>query len=167
MFEVIEQGKVYTLCNLMVKLSNRRYTSIPNDYCLVLSEDTQVQQCANDPKITRFGFTFVGLAEIEGLPAEQRVDVIGIILEIAEPAQISMRDGTKREKRSLTLADESKVSIDVTIWGPEIFQRYNLQVGQIIAFRCCRISEYYGRTLNASWDTNDICVDMGGHPREQ
>ena len=105
----------------MVKLSNRRYTSIPNDYCLILSEDTQVQQCANDTKITRFGFTFVGLAEIEELPPEKRVDVIGIILEIAEPAQISMRDGTKKEKRSLTLADESKVSIDVTIWGPEIF----------------------------------------------
>jgi len=47
----------------------------------------------------------------------QRIDVIGIVLNVGEAGSISLKDGTKKEKRSVTLGDESKVSIDVTFWG--------------------------------------------------
>ena len=146
-------------------MANRKYTSIKNDYCLILTEDTRIEKCADDPKITRFGFSFTSLANIEELPPNQRVDVIGLILEISEPTIINLKDGSKKEKRQLTLGDEGKVCIDIALWGAEISDRFNLQVGQVIALKSCRISEYYGRTLNASSDVNDVCVDLTDHER--
>ena len=65
----------------------------------------------------------------------------------------------------MTLGDEGKVCIDVALWGAEISDRFNLQVGQVIALKACRISEYAGRTLNASSDVNDVSVDLIDHER--
>ena len=46
--EVLEQGKVYTFGGGTVKLANKRYTSIPNDYCLTFDQGTQIQPCGED-----------------------------------------------------------------------------------------------------------------------
>ena len=51
------------------------------------------------------------------MPANQRVDVIGIVLDVGLPIKIKTKDGNERDKASVTLGDESKVSIEVSIWG--------------------------------------------------
>ena len=45
------------------------------------------------------------------------VDVIGVILDVGLTSQLTLRDGTEKDKRLLTIIDESKVSIGVTLWG--------------------------------------------------
>lgn len=73
-----------------------------------------------------------------------------------------MRDGSKRDKQSLTLADESQVSIEISLWG-ECCTTFTLQVGQIVALKSCRVSDYAGRSLNASGDVADIYIELD-HP---
>ena len=39
---ILEQEGVYTFSNGLVKLANKRFTSIANDYCLTFSKDSMV-----------------------------------------------------------------------------------------------------------------------------
>ena len=76
---------------------------------------------------------------------------------------INLRDGNQRARRTLLIGDESQVSIGVTLWS-EACDAHDFEIGQIIAFKSCRVSDYSGKSLNASWDPRDIKRDLR-HPR--
>ena len=40
--EKVEQNKIYTIAGGEVKISNKKFTSIKNDYCLTLGRDTEI-----------------------------------------------------------------------------------------------------------------------------
>ena len=92
------------------------------------------------------------------------IDVIGVILDVQETSAIIVRStGESRDKRTLTIGDESNVSIGVTLWGT-VCQAHDYNVGQIVALKACRVSEYNGRSLNASSDVEDVFFSPK-HPR--
>ena len=123
--------------------------------------------CENDPQISTYGFTFTRLSAIEEivqLPCT--IDVIGVVLEVGETGTINLRDGGTREKRVIKIGDESRLSIDVTLWGNTLCEAFNFEEGQVIVFRSCRVSEYMGKSLNASRDVDDVIIDLvTKHPR--
>ena len=73
------------------------------------------------------------------------------------------KDDQLRDKRTVVIGDESNISIGVTLWG-ETCEQHDLQEGQIVAFQKCRVSNFSGKSLNASWDVDDIVVKVK-HPR--
>lgn len=75
---------------------------------------------------------------------------------------ITLKDGSSRDKRSLVIGDDSKRMIGITLWGDVCHKE--IREMQIVAFRACRISEYRGKSLNASSDMNDTVVEAE-HPR--
>ena len=63
-------------------------------------------------------------------------------------AQIQIRStGELRDKRTITVSDDSGVSIMATLWG-EIAGDEKITVGQIIAAKGVKVSEYGGKSLN-------------------
>ena len=86
------------------------------------------------------------------------IDVIGIILEVGQTGSITLRSGEQRLKRTLIVGDDMKVSIGLTLWG-DTCEAYQYEIGQIVAFKSCRVSEYQGRSLNASGDPRDITIN--------
>ena len=85
---------MYTFSCGQIKSSNRRYTSIKHDYCITLDSSAVYAKCEDDIEIRRDSFTFNLIKEIEQLPPNQRVDVIGITLEVSQPSLVNLRDGT-------------------------------------------------------------------------
>ena len=63
----------------------------------------------------------------------------------------------------ITIGDESRVSIGVTLWG-ELCTANSYDEGQVIAFRACRVSDYNGKCLSASSDPEDV-IFATSHPR--
>jgi len=70
---------------------------------------------------------------------------------------LTMKTGESRDKRTITIGDEGNVSIGVTLWGI-VCEAHDLKIGQIVALRGCRVSEYNGRSLNASSDVGDVLL---------
>ena len=91
------------------------------------------------------------------------IDVIGIILEVGLTTPLMLKTGEMRDKRQLTIGDEGNVSINITTWG-EVCDAHDYQIGQVVAFRSCRVSEYNGRSLNASGSISDV-IFSPKHPR--
>ena len=81
---LIEQNSVYTFTNGMVKLANKRFTSIKHDFCLTFGKDSQVEKCMDDEEIGSIAFTFTELSEIENMVQSRTVDIIGVILDVGQ-----------------------------------------------------------------------------------
>jgi hypothetical protein len=45
------------------------------------------------------------------------VDVVGVITEVMQTSSIQLKSGENKDKRSLTIADESGLSVMMTLWG--------------------------------------------------
>ena len=43
-FDQLQEGDVYTVCNCQIKMSNKRYTSITHDYCLMFDIGTLIER---------------------------------------------------------------------------------------------------------------------------
>lgn len=146
---IIEQNNVYTFKSGMVKLANKRFTSIKHDFCLTFSKDSVVEPCCDDDNIGSIAFNFTELSEIENMIQSRTVDVIGVILDVGPASSINMRDGKVKSKRTLTIGDESNSCIGVTLWGA-VTEAHSYVPGQVIALKNCRVSDYNGKSLNAT-----------------
>lgn len=94
------------------------------------------------------------------------VDVIGVILEAGQSSSINTRDGKSRMKRTLTIGDESNVCINITLWGA-VTEAHSYSSGQVIALKSCRVSDYNGKSLNASSHSEDVFIGGIRHKRAQ
>jgi len=90
---ILQYDGVYTFSNGLVKLANKRFTSIKNDHCLTFSKDAIIEQCAEDDEIESVSFTFTGLDKIEELVQSHTVDVIGVILDVGQSSSINLKNG--------------------------------------------------------------------------
>jgi len=152
---MIEQGQCYLFANGFVKMANKRFTSIKNDFCLTFDNRTEIEPVNEDDNaIQAQSFSFVKIREVESLSSYATVDVCGVIVQLGACASINLKDGSTRDKRAITIADETEHSIDVTVWG-ELASSTDFRQGAVIAFKGCRVSEFSGRSLNASSDRAD------------
>jgi len=63
-----------------------------------------------------------------------------------------LKDGSMTEKRTLTLIDSSKVSIDLTLWREacNIIPENLLSDHIVVAFKSLRVSNFKTRSLNSN-----------------
>ena len=87
----------------------------------------------------------------------------GVILDVQPTGTLTTRDGQQRDKRTLTIGDESNVSIGLTLWG-EACECQDWQVGQVAIFQACRVSDFNGKSLNGSSNPKDSTL-TSKHPR--
>lgn len=163
-YDKVHENKCYVFANGRVAMANKRFTSIKNDFCLTLGNETEIEEAAEDNYIMSNGFSFTTFDKISVTPAAATIDVIGVIFEVGQIGSIKMKNGENREKLNLVLADDSGYSVPVTIWGDACRSVEKVALGSIIAFKACRVSEYSGKTLNASSDAQDIFLNVQ-HPR--
>ena len=79
---MIKENRVYLFSNGQVKLANKKFTSIKNDYCLTFDQNADVLEAEEDNQIKKQGFSFIGLKAIQEMVQQQAVDVVGIVVEV-------------------------------------------------------------------------------------
>ena len=92
------------------------------------------------------------------------VDVIAVIFDVGQSSSITLKDGKERAKRTIVIGDESNVCLNVTLWGA-VTEAHPYSKGQVIAMKGCRISDYNGKSLNASSHSEDVFVGTVRHKR--
>ena len=137
-------------------MANKRYTTIPNDHCITFDNYAQIKELDDDEAkkaIKGGGFNFTSLKEVSEATQVYMIDVIAVLTEVQPVGQIQLKStGEFRDKRSVTLTDDTGVNIMATLWG-DICNNDKLQEGAIIAVKGAKVSEYGGKSLN---------IDSGG-----
>jgi replication factor A1 len=72
---------------------------------------------------------------------------------------VNLKDGNQKQKREILLADDSRCSISVTVWG-EFASMKELCLGNLLVLKNCRVSEFNGKSLNASFSGSDYMANI-------
>lgn len=150
---------MYIISKGDVKMANKRFCSIKNDYCIILNSHSVVEEAPDqDADIADIQFDFTPISELVGTQTVKTVDVLGIIYKDLGTRNILTKNGD-RTLRSLILIDNSKhkdysedkvLGIEIGIWGDEA-DKIELKEGEIFGLKRCRTSEFRGSVkLNAS-----------------
>ena len=110
------------MSNGYVKVANKRYTTIRHDFCITFDQFANIKEADENDNlnIKGGGFNFTTLQEISEPKGENpsMIDVIGVITECQGPTQIQIKStGEFRDKMTITLSDDTNISIGATIWG--------------------------------------------------
>lgn len=108
---VIREAGMYLFSNGTVKMANKRFTSIKNDFCLVFDKQGDIVEVPNDESIQERGFSFLNMKEIKALDQTRAIDVIGIVCAVDQVANITLKNGQNKDKRMISICDESGLFI--------------------------------------------------------
>lgn len=149
-FDALTVGNVYTISGGRIKNANRQYSSVNNDYEITFDSTTVIRPAEEDTKIGNLTFDYISLSEIEKKDPKNSppCDAAGVIVEIDGTTTINTKTGNNMAKRRISIADDSNVKIDVTLWGEtaEKFDESNLN--RIISIKDARLSDFRGVQLS-------------------
>jgi len=155
--DLLQEGRVYTISKGQLKLANKKFSRLPNDYELTLGVDADIQYVGEDTGIQHQKFSFKpNIETITQVEKDEYVDVIGVVSNVGPITTLTTKKQTEINKRVVTLTDNSLTSIELTFWG-DAADRYNEDVlgnNPILAVKNCRVSDFGGKSLSASFDSS-------------
>ncbi|CDW59212.1 tRNA anti-codon domain containing protein [Trichuris trichiura] len=130
--------KVYLIQGGTIKVANRQFTSIDNDYELTFSPETRVEPCFDENvcDLPEVSFHLTKIKEIGEISRDRLIDVIGVVVMIG-PIESKIARSTLKElkKRDVLLVDDSGVSITLSLWEAEVHKSVYEQILNCHCFR--------------------------------
>lgn len=150
-YDVFEVGQVYTITNASVKLANRRFSNVKNDYELSLENGTQVTHVPNATAVPTVRFAFVPISNLGQTQKDDMIDIIGVAHDVGDLGNITVKStGKQLSKRDITLVDKTAHGVRITLWGKEAEEFVDYKNRAVLAVKGARVSDYNGRTLSAT-----------------
>lgn len=153
--EMIKVGKVYFFSKCQLKPANKQFSNLRNDYEMTFTSDTVVQECDDsdaEQSIPTIQYDFVPISSVAQLEPNAVVDVAGVCTECSDVQQFTARaSGKELKKRDVTLADTSKASVSLTLWGDDAVNFVGASDHPVVVVKGARVSEFGGgKSLSVS-----------------
>jgi replication factor A1 len=103
------------------------------------------------------------LVELEKQMPGVAIDVIGIIVEVGAASNMTLKSGINRDRRTITIADESDLKVQITMWG-SIANNIAYEKGQVLAVKNAKVSDFGGKSLNCGDESSYVTI-CPPHPR--
>ena len=95
-------------------------------------------------------YSFVPISEMANKTPDTEVDVIGILSYVSPmTTRYEPEVGKELAQRTVKLADDSGMSIDITIWG-SLADKFPDDVGAVVAFKGARVTAWNGCSLGTN-----------------
>ena len=131
------------MSNGVVKIANQRFCNIKNDFCLVFDRTANIEEWENDDTIDRKGYSFVTMNDIMEAPRQRVVDFIGVVISVGSLADVTLKNGSVKQKRMIKVADESGMTVDVCVWAPPAHDYDNMpSKNPVVAYKAARVVEF-------------------------
>lgn len=150
-FPMLEEGKVYIISKGRVKVSNKRYTHITNDYCIDLTPDSEVVYVGEDTAIQSMTYNFQPINALAGMADKTFVDICGICDHVSEVQEFeSKRTGKALRKRGFRLVDQSGAAVECVLWGDEADKFSMDNKDKAVCLKAGRVSEFNGKSVSCN-----------------
>ncbi|CAL8363127.1 unnamed protein product [Lota lota] len=146
-FPLVEKDKVYCISKATIKMANKKFSTLNNDYEMSLHAHTTIVPCEDGEGVPTLRCDFVPIAELENREKDDVIDVIGVCKSASEVSCVTTRMGKEVSKRALDLMDTSGKVVTVTLWGEEA-ERFDGSRQPVLAIRGARLSDFGGRSLS-------------------
>lgn len=148
-YPILEQGQVYIISGGRLKVADRKYSKLNNDYELTLDTNTEIKASFDD-NIKQVNYNFIKIADLNAVEVNSSVDLVAIVRSAEEcKSIISQKMGGKELfKRDLVLYDDSNTEVRFTLWGEKAQEEFNWNEVPILALKSVGVGDYNGRTLS-------------------
>ncbi|XP_047235672.1 replication protein A 70 kDa DNA-binding subunit-like isoform X2 [Girardinichthys multiradiatus] len=146
-FSLVEQGKVYYISKGTLKVANKQYTTLKNDYEMTLNAYSSIVPCEDSPGIPTVQCDFVPIEELENRDKDAIIDVIGVCKSADSVSRITTKASREVSKRAINLIDTSGKVVTVTLWGEEA-EKFDDSGQPVVAIKGARLSDFGGRSLS-------------------
>ncbi|XP_022594548.1 replication protein A 70 kDa DNA-binding subunit-like isoform X1 [Seriola dumerili] len=147
-FSLVEQGKVYYISKATLKVANKQYTTLKNDYEMTLHAHSSIVPCDDSQDVPTVHCDFVPIAELENRDKDSIIDVIGVCKSVEDVSRITTKTSREVSKRALNLIDTTGKVVTVTLWGEEA-EKFDGSGQPVVAIKGARLSDFGGRSLSA------------------
>ncbi|OWZ15637.1 DAN Replication protein [Phytophthora megakarya] len=165
-YEMLRPGGVFFFAGGKVKMTNRKWSSVDNDYEISFDPHSDISPAPEDGQISQMNYAFKKIAEIESVPADSNLDVIAIVRDVGQVNEITSKAGKQLFKRDISLVDDSNAEIKCTMWNESAKEDCSSWLNQVLAIKGCRVSEFNGRsigTTSGSSFTVNPAIPEAGH----
>ncbi|XP_034556772.1 replication protein A 70 kDa DNA-binding subunit [Notolabrus celidotus] len=151
-FSLIEVGKVYYISKCSLKIANKQYTSVKNDYEMTLNGESTIIPCEDSTDVPMVQCDFVSIGDLESREKDAIIDVIGVCKSVDEVTRLTTKSNKEVSKRTVDLMDMSGKVVTVTLWG-ETAETFDGSGQPILAIKGAKLSDYGGRSISASFSS--------------
>ncbi|KAA0702043.1 Replication protein A 70 kDa DNA-binding subunit [Triplophysa tibetana] len=151
-YSLIEQGKVYYISKGTLKIANKQFTSLKNDYEMTLNGETSIIPCEDSADVPMLQCDFVSIADLESREKDSIVDVIGVCKSVDDMTRITTKNSREVSKRNIQLIDMSSRVIQLTMWGNDA-ETFDGTGQPIMAIKGARLSDFGGRSLSTQFSS--------------
>ncbi|KAI9498454.1 replication protein A DNA-binding subunit [Zychaea mexicana] len=150
LFHVLEEGKVYYISKARVTMARKQFSTLDNEYELVIENQTEIEVCPDEVTIPKMNFSFVRIADIANYEKDATVDIIGVVRDDNGVQEIITKStGRPVKKRELVVVDDSEKQIRLTLWD-KTAENFDSSGAPVVAFRGLRVNDFGGRSLSLS-----------------
>ncbi|XP_014241853.1 replication protein A 70 kDa DNA-binding subunit [Cimex lectularius] len=144
-FDLIEENKIYYISKCILKMANKKFSTLKNDYEMTFTNDTKVIPCVEqDDKIPTLQFNFQSIATIQEAEAGALIDFIGVCKSASDVVNLTSRTTNKElKKREVIVVDPSLSSVVLTLWGQQA-EDFSADTQPVVAIRAGKVSEFGG-----------------------
>uniref|UniRef100_A0A2K5CQL3 Replication protein A subunit n=1 Tax=Aotus nancymaae TaxID=37293 RepID=A0A2K5CQL3_AOTNA len=147
-FPLIEVNKVYYFSKGTLKIANKQFTAVKNDYEMTFNNETSVMPCEDDRHLPTVQFDFTGIDNLESKSKDSLVDIIGICKSYEDATKITVRSNNREvAKRNIYLMDTSGKVVTTTLWGEDA-DKFDGSRQPVLAIKGARVSDFGGRSLS-------------------
>uniref|UniRef100_A0A671NDZ9 Replication protein A subunit n=1 Tax=Sinocyclocheilus anshuiensis TaxID=1608454 RepID=A0A671NDZ9_9TELE len=151
-YSLIEQGKVYYISKGTLKIANKQFSSLKNDYEMTLNGETTISPCEDCHDVPVVQCDFVSIADLESREKDTIVDVIGVCKNTEDVMRIMTKNSREVSKRNIQLMDMSGRIIQLTMWGSDA-ETFDGSGQPILAIKGARLSDFGGRSLSTLYSS--------------
>ncbi|KAM4700557.1 replication protein A 70 kDa DNA-binding subunit [Discoglossus pictus] len=147
-YSLIEVNKVYYFSKGTLKIANKQYTAVKNDYEMTFNNETSVIPCDDSSDVPTVQFEFVPIGELENKNKDTLLDIIGICKSYDDVAKITIKSNNREvSKRAIHLMDMSGKVVTTTLWGGDA-EKFDGSSQPVVAIKGARLSDFGGRSLS-------------------
>ncbi|KAF3438061.1 hypothetical protein FNV43_RR20817 [Rhamnella rubrinervis] len=156
-FDRFQLGKVYYISKGTLKVANKQFKTVKNDYEMTLNENSEVEEASNEASFvpeTKFNFVPIDLLG-PYVNGKDLVDVIGVVQSVSPTMSIRRKINNETiPKRDITIADETKKTVVVSLWnelatnvGQELLDI--VDQSPVIAIKSVKVGDFQGVSVSA------------------
>ncbi|KAL4281325.1 hypothetical protein GQ457_03G017910 [Hibiscus cannabinus] len=155
-YEKFLLGKVYYISRGTLKVANKQFKTVKNDYEMTLNENSVVEEASDEETfIPEAKFNFVPIDQLGPyINGRELVDIIGVVQSVTAVSNIKRKiDNENIPKRDMIVADETKKTVVVSLWnelannvGQELFDLADKF--PVVAIKSLKVSDFQGVSLS-------------------
>ncbi|KAB5524796.1 hypothetical protein DKX38_022545 [Salix brachista] len=155
-YDRFELGKVYYISKGTLRVANKQFKTVQNDYEMTLNENSEVEEASDEAAcIPETKFKFVPIDQLGPyVNSKDLVDVIGIVQSVSPTMSIRRKSNNETvPKRDIVVADETKKTVVVSLWndlattvGQELHDIADKS--PVVAIKSLKVGDFQGISLS-------------------